>query len=340
MTARRGRPHLIVRVETDTPGLHGLGCASDPRRTLAVRSVLDDHVAPLPAGRDPEDIEEIHRLPLNSTYRQGGSITGNALGGVDVALRDLEAERLGLRDAAVIKPPVLDVFPGTITARDGGLRPDRAPGRGVDSDEAAARKYPVPEPQTHDRWALPRNTDGSVQRPGPIRIGRPSSSAAAGRATRPVEATDLFLPFLREHGFDVVTSEHASTSTSTPTCWPRPTWSCSAGPWARSPPSRPRAWPTRSGPAPASPAGTAASSTRSAATRDYQLHDRRPVHHAPAAASSTTGRPGVADHPIVAGIEPTSPCTPSSTTSTRPDERGAGDHDLPVDPDDPWTQAW
>lgn len=33
--------------------------------------------------------------------------------------------------------------------------------------EAAAFEPPVhvPEPPAHDRWALPRNTDGSVQRP-------------------------------------------------------------------------------------------------------------------------------------------------------------------------------
>ena len=37
--------------------------------------------------------------------------------------------------------------------------------RGVDFDEAAARRHPVPEPLAHDRWALLRNIDGSVQRP-------------------------------------------------------------------------------------------------------------------------------------------------------------------------------
>ena len=51
LTAPHGCPHLIVRVETNDPGLYGLGCASDPQRTLAVRSVLDDYLAPmLPAG--------------------------------------------------------------------------------------------------------------------------------------------------------------------------------------------------------------------------------------------------------------------------------------------------
>lgn len=395
LTAPHGCPHLIVRVETNEPGLYGLGCASDPQRTLAVRSVLDDYLAPLLAGRDPDDIEDLHRLILNSAYWRGGSVTGNALGGIDVALWDLKAKRLGaplhslfggkvrahaeaythvdgrdateiadkvqaarergyrhvrvqaavpgadtygtsgggadpeavrtrrapwdsagylrhvpgvltrvrelvgddvellhdvherldprqardflrrvedaglyfvedllapedtrhfkrlhdaspvplavgelfhdpaqftalldgpdidfarirvptlggltparkiavlcelrgvrlaphgpadvspiaqaatlamdisshafgVQEAAVFKPPVHEVFPGTVTATAGGLVPHETPGHGVDFDETAARRHPVPEPLAHDRWALLRNTDGSVQRP-------------------------------------------------------------------------------------------------------------------------------------------------------------------------------
>jgi len=395
LTAPHGCPHLIVRVETNEPGLYGLGCASDPQRTLAVRSVLDDYLAPLLVGRDPDDIDDIHRLLLNSAYWRGGSVTGNALGGIDVALWDLKAKRLGaplyslfggrvrafaeaythvdgldaediadkvraarergyrhvrvqaavpgadtygaggggadpeavrtrrapwdsagylrhvpkvllkvrelvgddvellhdvherldprqardflrrvedaglyfvedllapedaghfkrlhdaspvplavgelfhqpeqfialltgpdidfarlriptlggltparkiaalcelrgvrlaphgpadvspvaqaatlaldisshafgVQEAAVFKPPVHEVFPGTVTATGGGLVPHETPGHGVDFDEVAARRHPVPEPLAHDRWALLRNTDGSVQRP-------------------------------------------------------------------------------------------------------------------------------------------------------------------------------
>lgn len=395
LTAPHGCPHLVVRVETNEPGLYGLGCASDPQRTLAVRSVLDDYAAPMLRGRDPDDIEDIHRLLLNSAYWRGGSVTGNALGGIDVALWDLKAKRLGaplhsllggrvrtfaeaythvdgadaaeladkvaaarergyrhvriqaavpgadtygthgagtdpaavrarkapwdsagylryvpgvltrvrelvgddvellhdvherldprqareflrrvedarlyfvedllapedaghfkrlhdaspvplavgelfhdpaqftalllapdidfarvrvptlggltparkiaalcelrgvrlaphgpadvspiaqaatlaldisshafgVQEAAVFRPPVHEVYPGTPTARDGGLVPSELPGHGVDFDEAAAARYPVPDPLEHDRWALLRATDGSVQRP-------------------------------------------------------------------------------------------------------------------------------------------------------------------------------
>jgi mannonate dehydratase len=270
LTAPHGCPHLVVRVETNDPGLYGLGCASDPQRTLAVRSAIDDYAAPLLTGRDPDDIDDLHRLLLNSAYWRGGSVTGNALGGIDVALWDLKAKRLGaplysllggrvrahaeaythvegrdaaeladkvaaarergyrhvrvqaavpgadtygtsgsadpaaarerrvpwdgaaylrhvprvsplaqaatlaldvsshafgVQEAAVFKDPVHEVYPGTVTAVDGALVPPAVPGHGVDFDEAAARRHPVPEPLAHDRWALLRNTDGSVQRP-------------------------------------------------------------------------------------------------------------------------------------------------------------------------------
>jgi mannonate dehydratase len=92
----QGCPYLIVRVETDQPGLYGLGCASDPQRTLAVRSVLDDYLGPLLHGRPAGDIEDLHRLLLNSGYWRGGSIAGNALGAIDVALWDIKAKAAGL----------------------------------------------------------------------------------------------------------------------------------------------------------------------------------------------------------------------------------------------------
>ncbi|MET0236645.1 MAG: enolase C-terminal domain-like protein [Kibdelosporangium sp.] len=96
LTAPQGSPYLIIRVETSTPGLYGLGCASDPQRTLAVRSVVEDYLGPMLTGRDPADIEDIHRLLLNSGYWRGGSISGNALAGIDVALWDIKAKVAGL----------------------------------------------------------------------------------------------------------------------------------------------------------------------------------------------------------------------------------------------------
>jgi mannonate dehydratase len=94
--APQGCPYLIVRVETDQPGLYGLGCASDPQRTVATRAVLDGYLGPLLVGRDTGDIEDIHRLLQNSAYWRGGSIANNALGAIDVALWDIKAKTAGL----------------------------------------------------------------------------------------------------------------------------------------------------------------------------------------------------------------------------------------------------
>lgn len=96
LCAPQGSPYLIVRVETDTPGLYGLGCASDPQRTLAVRSVVDSYLGPMVIGRDPTEIEDIHRTLLLSGYWRGGSIEGNALSGIDMALWDILGKVAGL----------------------------------------------------------------------------------------------------------------------------------------------------------------------------------------------------------------------------------------------------
>jgi mannonate dehydratase len=96
LCAPQGCPYLIVRVETDQPGLYGLGCASDPQRTLAVRTVLDEYLGPMIRGRYAGDMEDIHRLLLNSGYWRGGSIANNALGALDVALWDIAGKLAGL----------------------------------------------------------------------------------------------------------------------------------------------------------------------------------------------------------------------------------------------------
>ena len=108
LTAPQGSPYLVVRVETDQPGLYGLGCASDPQRTLAVRSVVVDYLGPMLLGRDPGDVEDIHRLLLNSGYWRGGSISGNALAGVDIALWDILAKAAGMPLYALLGGRVRD----------------------------------------------------------------------------------------------------------------------------------------------------------------------------------------------------------------------------------------
>ncbi|MFC4627573.1 enolase C-terminal domain-like protein [Promicromonospora alba] len=96
LTGPQGCPYVVTRVETNQPGLYGLGDASDPQRPLATRAVLDEYLGPLLVGRDPADIEDLHRLLLNSGYWRGGSIEHNALAAVDLALWDLKGKVAGL----------------------------------------------------------------------------------------------------------------------------------------------------------------------------------------------------------------------------------------------------
>ncbi len=96
LTGPQGCPYVVTRVETNQPGLYGLGDASDPQRTLATRAVVDDYLGPLLVGRDPSDIEDLHRLLLNSGYWRGGSIENNALASIDVALWDIKGKVAGL----------------------------------------------------------------------------------------------------------------------------------------------------------------------------------------------------------------------------------------------------
>jgi hypothetical protein len=96
LTGPQGCPYVVTRVETNQPGLYGLGDASDPQRPLATLAVLDEYLGPLLVGRDPADIEDLHRLLLNSGYWRGGSIEHNALAAVDLALWDLKGKVAGL----------------------------------------------------------------------------------------------------------------------------------------------------------------------------------------------------------------------------------------------------
>lgn len=89
-------PYVVTRVETNQPGLYGLGDGSDPQRPYATRAVIDEYLGPMLVGRDPSDIEDLHRLLLNSGYWRGGSIEHNALASIDVALWDIKGKVAGL----------------------------------------------------------------------------------------------------------------------------------------------------------------------------------------------------------------------------------------------------
>src|ERR1041385_3113203 len=85
-----GRNYVIVKVLTDEPGLYGVGDATLNGRELAVASALQDHIAPLLIGRDPDRIEDIWQSLFRGSYWRGGPIQMTAIAGVDLALWDMK----------------------------------------------------------------------------------------------------------------------------------------------------------------------------------------------------------------------------------------------------------
>ena len=131
LTAPDGIRLVVVKVETSEPGLYGLGCATFTQRPLAVRSAIDDYLAPMVIGRDPNDIEDIWQAGFVSGYWRSGPVLNNALSGIDQALWDIKGKRAGM--------PVYELIGGKCRASASLYA--HASGGDIEELEANVRRY-------------------------------------------------------------------------------------------------------------------------------------------------------------------------------------------------------
>jgi mannonate dehydratase len=132
LTSPPGLPRtVIVKVETDEPGLHGYGCATFTQRAKAVVTAVDEFLGPFLRGKNPDHIEDIWQTMYVSSYWRNGPVLNNAMSGVDEALWDIKGKRANM--------PVYALLGGKV--RNGADVYRHASGSSLQEVEDSARAF-------------------------------------------------------------------------------------------------------------------------------------------------------------------------------------------------------
>lgn len=175
LTAPDGIALVVVKVETDQPGLYGLGCATFTQRPTLVAQAVSEYLEPLLVGRDPANIEDLwHTMYVNSYWRNG-PVLNNAISGVDIALWDIKGKAANM--------PVYDLLGGK--CREAAMVYRHADGREPKEVLENVLKY-----QAEGAKAVRLQMGGYGGRVKDIRQGNARPSKKAPQATHRMKLMD------------------------------------------------------------------------------------------------------------------------------------------------------
>ncbi|MDA0194500.1 MAG: starvation-sensing protein RspA [Bacteroidetes bacterium] len=95
-TSPHGIELIMVKIETNQPGLYGYGCATFRQRAHAVIVAIDEYLDDFCRGKSVNNIEDIWQTAYVSSYWRNGPVLNNALSGLDQALWDIKGKMAGM----------------------------------------------------------------------------------------------------------------------------------------------------------------------------------------------------------------------------------------------------
>lgn len=103
----RMRNWVLVKVETDQPGLYGWGEATLEWKTRSVVGAVED-LATLLIGRNPLEVERCWQIMHRQYFWRGGITNMSAMSGIDQALWDIKGKDAGKPVCELLGGPVRD----------------------------------------------------------------------------------------------------------------------------------------------------------------------------------------------------------------------------------------
>ena len=102
------RNWIFVRIETDQPGLYGIGEATLEWHTRSIVSAIED-INDLLIGEDPLRVEYLWQIMFRQHFWHGnGIVRATAISGIDIALWDIVGKHLGVPCHRLWGGPVRD----------------------------------------------------------------------------------------------------------------------------------------------------------------------------------------------------------------------------------------